>query len=81
MWKLLLIPVVLYLVVLALAFLFQANLLFPAGAVGGAQPPPGSERLGLDTPDGDRLHGVRIPPSAGPSGTLVLGFGGNAWNA
>ena len=82
MWKLLLIPVALYVLVLALAFAFQARLLFPAGAVGGAAPlPPGAERLALDTPEGHRLHGVRIPPSARPSGTLILGFGGNAWNA
>jgi pimeloyl-ACP methyl ester carboxylesterase len=82
MWKLLLVPIALYLLVLALAFAFQARLLFPAGAVGGAGPlPPGAERLNLDTPDGNRLHGVHIPPSAAPSGTLILGFGGNAWNA
>ena len=82
MLKLLLIPVFLYLAILALIFVFQARLLFPAGAVGGAGPlPPGAERLALDTADGHRLHGVRIPPAATPSGTLILGFGGNAWNA
>jgi pimeloyl-ACP methyl ester carboxylesterase len=82
MWKLLLIPVLLYAAVLVLVFAYQARLLFPAGAVGGAGPlPRGGERLSLDTPDGNRLHGVRIPPSAPPSGTLILGFGGNAWNA
>jgi hypothetical protein len=82
MWKLLLIPVLLYGAVLVLLFAFQARLLFPAGAVGGAGPlPPGSERLSLDTAEGHRLHGVHIRPSATPSGTLVLGFGGNAWNA
>lgn len=82
MLKLLLVPVFLYVAILALAFLFQARLLFPADAAGGAGPlPPGAERLALDTPDGDRLHGVRIPPATTPSGTLILGFGGNAWNA
>ena len=82
MWKLLLIPLALYVLVLVLAFIFQAKLLFPAGAVAGAGPlPPGAERLVVDTPDGYRLHGVRIPPVAKPSGTLILGFGGNAWNA
>ncbi len=82
MWKLLLIPVFLYAALLVLVFAFQARLLFPAGAVGGAGPlPAGSERLAVDTPDGHRLQGVRIPPSAAPSGTLILGFGGNAWNA
>jgi hypothetical protein len=82
MWKLLLIPVLLYVALLVLVFAFQARLLFPAGAVGGAGPlPPGAERLSLETGGGDRLHGVRIRPSARASGTLILGFGGNAWNA
>jgi pimeloyl-ACP methyl ester carboxylesterase len=82
MWKLLLIPVLLYVALLLLIFAFQARLLFPAGAVGGAGPlPPGSERLGLETADGSRLHGVHIRPSAAVSGTLILGFGGNGWNA
>ncbi|HEX8512439.1 MAG TPA: alpha/beta hydrolase [Allosphingosinicella sp.] len=82
MWKLLLIPVFLYAALLVLIFTFQARLLFPAGAVGGPGPlPPGAERLSLDTADGNRLHGVHIKPSAAPSGTLILGFGGNGWNA
>lgn len=82
MWKLLLIPVFLYAALVALAFAFQTRLLFPAGAVGGAGPlPPGTERLALDTADGNRLHGVHIPPAAPRSGTLILGFGGNGWNA
>jgi uncharacterized protein len=82
MWKLLLIPVFLYVALLVLVFAFQGRLLFPAGAVGGAGPlPPGSERLSFDTPDGNRLHGVHIKPAGPPSGTLILGFGGNGWNA
>jgi pimeloyl-ACP methyl ester carboxylesterase len=82
MWKLLLVPVFLYVAILLIVFAFQARLLFPAGAVGGAGPlPPGAERLSLDTPDGNRLHGVHIPPSGSRSGTLILGFGGNGWNA
>ncbi|HEY0131977.1 MAG TPA: alpha/beta hydrolase [Allosphingosinicella sp.] len=82
MWKLLLIPVFLYVALLLLVFAFQGRLLFPAGAVGAAPPlPPGAERLALDTSDGHRLHGVHIRPAAAPSGTLILGFGGNAWNA
>lgn len=81
MWKLLLIPVFLYAALVVLAFAFQERLLFPAGAVGAAGPlPPGAERLVLDTADGNRLHGVHIRPSATPSGTLILGFGGNGWN-
>lgn len=82
MWKLLLVPVFIYLAFLVLVFVFQARLLFPAGAVGDAAPlPPGAERLTLDTPGGDRLHGVHIRPVGRKSGTLILGFGGNAWNA
>ncbi|HEX8063995.1 MAG TPA: alpha/beta hydrolase [Allosphingosinicella sp.] len=81
MWKLLLVPLSLYVAVLALVFAFQARLLFPAGAVGAGALPAGAERLSLDTADGNRLRGVHIPPSAPRSGTLVLGFGGNGWNA
>ncbi|HEX8222216.1 MAG TPA: alpha/beta hydrolase [Allosphingosinicella sp.] len=82
MWKLLLIPVFVYAALLVLAFVFQARLLFPAGSVARAGPlPPGAERLSLDTPDGERLHGVHVAPSRPGSGTLILGFGGNAWNA
>lgn len=82
MWKLLLIPAFLYLALLLTLFAFQARILFPAGAVGGAGPlPPGAERLSLDTSDGNRLHGVHIAPAVPGSRTLVLGFGGNGWNA
>ena len=81
MWKLLLIPVFLYLALLGVVFAFQGRLLFPAGTVGGAAPlPPGAERFAVDTDDGHRLHGVHLPPATKPSDTLVLGFGGNGWN-
>ncbi|HYG49186.1 MAG TPA: alpha/beta fold hydrolase [Allosphingosinicella sp.] len=82
MWKLLLIPVLLYAALLILIFAFQARLVFPAGAVGGAGPlPAGAERLSFESDGGDRLHGIHIRPAVRPSGTLILGFGGNAWNA
>ncbi|HEU5481866.1 MAG TPA: alpha/beta fold hydrolase [Sphingomicrobium sp.] len=61
----------------------QDELIFPTHAVAPADPlPADAERLTLDLPDGDRLHGVHIPPAGfeEPGGTLVLGFGGNAWN-
>lgn len=81
MWKLLFIPVFLYVALLAIVFTFQGRLLFPAGSVGGAGPlPPAAERLTLETADGDRRHGVHLPPSASSSRTLILGFGGNGWN-
>jgi hypothetical protein len=83
MWKLLLVPLFLYLAILVLLFAFQTRLLFPAAMVGGAGPlPPGGERLTLRAPDGETLHGVLLPASApSPGAPLILGFGGNAWNA
>jgi pimeloyl-ACP methyl ester carboxylesterase len=63
-------------------FEFQTSLIFPTQAVAPAGPlPPGAQRLSLETPDGNSLAGVHIPadkPAAEP--TLILGFGGNAWN-
>jgi pimeloyl-ACP methyl ester carboxylesterase len=64
-------------------FEFQSHLIFPAHAVPRAGPPPkGSEQLSVDTPDGKKLVGIHLPPDE-PSAdrTLILGFGGNAWNA
>jgi hypothetical protein len=64
-------------------FEFQSHLIFPVHAVPEAGPLPASaERLSVTTAEGDTLHGVRIPPQ-GPdrTHTLILGFGGNAWNA
>jgi hypothetical protein len=64
-------------------FEFQTHLIFPTHAVAAAGPlPPGSERLRVQSPDGHTLHGVYVPPekrAPGPK-TLILGFGGNAWN-
>lgn len=81
MWKLLLVPPLLYLALLGTVFAFQGRLLFPAGSVGGSGPlPEEAERLTLETGDGDRLYGVHLPPAVPASGTLILGFGGNGWN-
>lgn len=61
----------------------HTDMLFPTHAVPPAgQLPPDAERLELRTADGGHLHGVQLRPSVksdGPS-TLILGFGGNAWN-
>ena len=83
MWKLLLLlPLVLYVAVCAALFFAQGALVFPAGAVGEAGPlPAGAERLVVETADGERLHGVRVRGNAGGEGPLLLGFGGNGWNA
>lgn len=62
----------------------QDRLLFPTDAVPEAGPlPPGAHKLTTETAGGDRLHGVHFPPavSAASGGELILGFGGNAWNA
>lgn len=62
---------------------FQASLLFPVHAVPPSGPlPPGAERLQLAAADGAMLHGVHLEPAAKGQGpkTLILGFGGNAWN-
>lgn len=63
--------------------LSQTEMLFPTHAVPRAGPlPPGAEALDVEAAGGERLHGLHILPSeksAGPP-TLILGFGGNAWN-
>ena len=62
----------------------QDEIIFPTHAVSAAGPlPPGAERLQVGTADGETLHGLHIPPAERKGGPkiLVLGFGGNAWNA
>jgi hypothetical protein len=63
-------------------FDFQTQLIFPVHAVAPAGPlPVGAQRLSVRTTDGATLEGVHIRAGAvGGSGTLILGFGGNAWN-
>ncbi|HEY7748622.1 MAG TPA: alpha/beta hydrolase [Aestuariivirgaceae bacterium] len=72
------------LVIIAIA-LAQTRLLFPAGmaATSQVQLPETAHRLILTTKDGAHLHGVHIPPTSVrlPGAALLLGFGGNAWNA
>lgn len=86
MWalKFLIILVVAYAAVVLIAYSAQTSLLFPTSLAG--RPPilaPNSERIMCDTLDGERLQGVRIPPATDSRGDrmIVLGFGGNAWNA
>lgn len=61
---------------------FQTHLIFPVHAVAPAGPLPASaDRLSVMTPDRQTLQGVHIPPERpDTSRTLILGFGGNAWN-
>jgi hypothetical protein len=81
--SLLLLPVLVYLFLLAFLFFAQTTLIFPAGPVAPAGPLPASgERLEVVAASGERLRGVHIPPArSGAARTLVLGFGGNATDA
>ena len=60
----------------------QTDIIFPAHAVARAGPmPAGAERLSVATADGETLVGTLIPATGPKAGrTLLLGFGGNAWN-
>ena len=86
MWvfKILLFAALAYAVVLVLIFFAQTSLLFPTGMVGASGPlPAGSERLLVDGRGGEQLHGTHVPPGGAAVGErlVILGFGGNAWNA
>ena len=84
MWLLYLIfgIVLLYAGLVFVTALFQTKLLFPVQMATANRPalPRSAERLELTTPDGDRLIGVRLGTSS-EAKPLLLGFGGNAWNA
>jgi pimeloyl-ACP methyl ester carboxylesterase len=68
-----------------LAYSMQTWMVFPTYLAGGASDelPAGAARFPITTPDGERLAAVRLPAAdrGGASRPLVLGFGGNAWNA
>jgi pimeloyl-ACP methyl ester carboxylesterase len=57
--------------------------IFPVHAVARPGPlPRGAAKLEVRAKSGDILHGIHLgPDSARPDKSLVLGFGGNAWNA
>jgi pimeloyl-ACP methyl ester carboxylesterase len=85
-WKILILaPVAIYVAIAAIMYFAQTSLLFPAGQVEPAgPPPPGSEPLELAAPSGERLVGLHIPPAISErpgERLLILGFAGNAWNA
>ena len=77
------VPLLVYLAICAALFFGQTALLFPASSVGPGDPlPPRAERLELRAASGERLAGVHIPPvRPGAERLLILGFGGNGWNA
>ena len=86
MWLIKLISVlaVAYIAVIAMMYAAQTRMLFPTTMAAGELPlPPSAARLEVETPDGERLHGVHIAPAQTPSDDrlVILGFGGNAWNA
>ena len=64
-------------------FDFQSHLIFPVHAVPAAGPlPAGAERLSVKTAGWSDRSGHSHPAGhAGHDRTLILGFGGNAWNA
>jgi uncharacterized protein len=73
-----------YLLVIVLIYAAQDRILFPTGLTAAAQSLPASaQRIEVETPDGERLSGIRVPPetSAVQDRLMVLGFGGNAWDA
>ena len=57
--------------------------IFPVHAVSRAGPMPrGAERVEIEAGSGERLVGIHFAPDAlRPDKSLVVGFGGNAWNA
>jgi pimeloyl-ACP methyl ester carboxylesterase len=86
MWlfKLALIVAAVSLALFALIYIAQTRLLFPTrfAEMYKAVLPPSAVRLEIESGDGTRLRGVHIPPAPGEGGKpVLLGFGGNAWNA
>jgi hypothetical protein len=74
-----------YVAVVTALYVAQTALLFPSWLVPATDSPgPGPAlRIETVTPDGERLRGIRIPGAPGPGSeqVVVIGFGGNAWNA
>ena len=74
----------LYVVVVVLIALAQDWLLFPDGRWATERLLPAfAERLTLEVASGEVLVGVHLPAEVRPpaEAALILGFGGNAWNA
>jgi len=81
--QLLLAAIGLYIAVVVGLALVQTSLLFPTGLVtrSAVYLPTTARRISVKATDGIELQGVHVPASASPGGGLLLGFGGNAWNA
>lgn len=77
--------VLLYVALALLIAAFQDRLLFPRWAMraGTVALPATAERLSVDVPSGGQLIGAFLPAERPPpdDAALLLGFGGNAWDA
>jgi hypothetical protein len=86
MWlfKLILIVGAVSVALLVLIHVAQTRILFPTRFAEMYKPvlPASAIRIEIEAGDGTRLRGVHIPAASGRSGEpVLLGFGGNAWNA
>ena len=85
LFKLVRVLAVAYIAIVALMYAAQTHMLFPTYMVADSVPlmPASVVQLEVMTPDGERLRGVHLPPAHERTGErlVVLGFGGNAWNA
>ena len=85
LFKFVLIVAVAYIVVVAVMYATQTRMLFPTQLATASGPllPASAAWLEVETPDGERLRGVHVPRARDRAGErlVVLGFGGNAWNA
>jgi len=82
-----------YVAVVAVMYFMQTGMLFPTHMAADSAPrlPASAVELEVATPDGARLRGLHLPPARAREGVQVgkqagerlvlLGFGGNAWNA
>ena len=85
LFKLFRIVAVAYIAIAALMYFAQTHLLFPTYMMPDSEPqmPASAVPLEVATPDGERLRGVHLPPARKRTEErlVVIGFGGNAWNA
>jgi pimeloyl-ACP methyl ester carboxylesterase len=73
-----------YTAIVTIAYLFQSWMIFPAGLAGDSPGLPSYAHYSeLQTKHGETIVVARIPPSRAASEPrpILLGFGGNAWNA
>lgn len=79
-----LVAAAIYVAIVSGMYFAQTWLLFPTTLVAGqVRLPTSAQRLEVEVASGDLLVGVHIPTSSkkGSGRPLLLGFGGNAWNA